>query len=156
MRLKVKQPCSQNTFILCYIMYRALLGCCNNAPRLRQNHKSAHVATSKPSGIFLLRIMPLRLKNKQTKKPCNDSLLQDTGVLMQFAPIRRLTQAIRMNQPFTTVTWSQTSYQLSYMWRARVSPTKADPRSEARRGRSALKQEVDEIKRTNQIAVRGD
>lgn len=47
----------------------------------------------------------LALKNKnKTKKPCNDSLLQDTGVLMRFAPLRRLTRAIRMNQPFAAVT----------------------------------------------------
>lgn len=68
MRSKVKQPCSQNTFSLCYIMKRGLLDCCNNAPRLRQNHRSAHVVTSKPSGVFLLRIMPLRLKTKTKQK----------------------------------------------------------------------------------------
>lgn len=80
------------------------------------------------SGIFFCTWPPRHTK----KKTWNDATVccRTPVYFMQCAPIRRMTQAVGMNQPFGGLIWSQTSYQPSYMWHTRVSLMKADPRSE--------------------------
>lgn len=104
---------------------------CHHAPRLSKNHKSEHpdYITTNKWVAFSSAHDP---RSRQNKKTWNDATVwcRAPVYFMQCAPIRRMTQAVGMNQPFGGLIWSQTSYQPSYMWHTRVSLMKADPRSE--------------------------
>lgn len=89
-----------------------------------------------------------------TKHNKNSELIHQYGAGPNF--IHVMTQTVGMIQPLSRLNWSHTSYQTSYTLRTWISLMKADPRSEPGGVRSAPKQEVDEIKRTNQIVVWGD
>lgn len=162
--LKAKQPCSwKNTFIPRSVVRRAALDCCDNAPRLREGSQRASALSCAHWARLPTPHDALVFKKKGRKKtPRNDSFVAGRNKLViahtQFA-VRRLRQQAAPWWIRPLFRWPDLRLAISpptcgmheYRPRRALIP---DPR--AMRGRHALKQEVDEIKRTNQIAVPGD
>lgn len=136
--LKAKQPCSwKNTFIPRSVVRRAALDCCDNAPRLTEESQRAS-ALSCAHWARLPTPHDALVFKKKKKHLAMTVLSQQVIAHTQFA-VRRLRQqaAPWWIRPLFRwpASWSQTSYQPSYMWHARVSPpTSADPRSEGHEG----------------------
>lgn len=165
--LKAKQPCSwkKKTFILRSVVGRAALDCCDNAPRLTEETQRtsalclAHQAMlSSPHGALVF-----KKKGEKRKASRKDSFVTERNkrvtAFVQFA-VRQLRRQAAWG--WISLLFSGRSTDLSLAispptcnmpeYRPRCVPI-PDPR--AMRGRHAFKQEVYQIKRTNQIAVQG-
>lgn len=164
--LKAKQPCSWKKIHL----FRAVLWVALHWITVtmhqgwRGNHKERAHCLAHTKLRFLPCTMPLCLRKKGGKKKHLAMAVLPQDATNESFHLCSLQQSdswdgLGMNQPpfLLPGSWSETSYQPSYMWMHECRPQRApipDPR--ATRGRHALKQEEDEIKRTNQIAVPGD
>lgn len=166
--LKAKQPCSwKNTFIPRSVVRRAALDCCDNAPRLREGSQRA----SALSCAYWARLptphdaLVFKKKGEKKKKHLAMTVLSQDAT-SKSSHTRSLPsdgwdsrRPLDESDPFFGGSRPDLRLAISpptcgmheYRPRRVLIP---DPR--ATRGRHALKQEVDEIKRTNQIAVPGD